>query len=162
MLALLIGAYTLPFAIQKGKYAFTWEMAAGLFADDPYIDTGDCRIYYNLLEGDWENGRNWQCLHLFRVVEKHLWRFTVWDEHESAQHIFNGNTAVGRLYTVKGKNGYYNLIRSYISNQIPEYLVTVESVRILGVEYEVQDGFFFITPEPVEYFFIEELYLNVE
>jgi len=162
MIALVIGAFTLPFAIEKGEYGFTWDLAAGLLADDPYIDTGDYRIYYNLIEGDLEDGRHLRGLHLFKVVEKHLWGFTVWDEYESAQHIFNGNTAVGRLYTVKGKNGYYNLIRGYISNQIPDYLWTIESVSILGVEYEVQDGFFFITPEPVRYFIVDDLFLNVE
>lgn len=162
IMLLMVGMYMLPFSIHNGDYGFTWEMAAGVFADETYIDTGDYRIYYHTFEGDWEDGRHWYSLSHFKIIEKHFWGFTVWDEHETAQHVFHGHTAVGRFYSIKGKDGYYNIIYHYVGNQIPDYIVTIESVSINGVEYEVQDGFFFITPEPVEYFEIGDFFLNVE
>ena len=153
---------TLPFVMLHGNYGFTWTMAAGIFSDNPYFDTGDCRIYYTVFEGDWEDGRHWYSLSHFKVVERHFWGYTVWDEDASAKHIFDGTTAIGRFYSVKGKNGYYNMICHYIGNQIPEYIATLENIRISGIEYPIEKGFFFITEQPVEFFWVGEKFLNVE
>ena len=80
------------------------------------------------------------------------------------------NYVVGRLYTIKGENGYYNLINKagiYKAEElgtppiwdIPGELITATTIAISGVEYELREGFFFITREPVRYFKIgEELY----
>lgn len=162
LMAVMTGICLLPFAIQNGDYGFTWEMAAGRFAHYPHIDTGDFRIYHYTNEGDWEDGRHWYALNFFQVVEKHFWGFTIWDERDNGRYIFQGNVAVGKLYSIPGKNGYYNIIHSYVGNQIPDYMVTVESVTIHGEQYPVQSGFFFVTQEPVEYFKIGDIFLNVE
>lgn len=163
MLFLAVAALSvLPFAIQSGDYGFTWDMAAGVFANDPYIDTGDYRVYYSVFEGDWEDGRHWYSLSTFRPVEKHIWGFTVSEEDYESDVILYNNTMVGRLYSIKGRYGYYNLIRNSMYNPIPDFILTIESVSISGVEYAVENGFFFITPEPVEYFEIGDIFLNVE
>ena len=47
-LLIIILSLIVPIQILKGNYGFTPEMAAGLFADNPYIDTGDYRIYYTM------------------------------------------------------------------------------------------------------------------
>lgn len=162
ILAITILMCILPFAIHSGDYGFTPEMAAGVFADNAYIDTGDYRIYYHTFEGDWEDGQHWEILSAFRPVEQHFWGWTVSEEDYDFRVITQNNYVVGRLTSIQGKNGYYNLIGVTISNEMPSYIVTVESVSINGVEYEVQQGFFFITPEPVEYFRIGDVFLNVE
>ena len=56
MLALLVAMSYLPFAIHNGEYGFTPDMAAGSYADEAYIDTGDYRIYYFIFGGDWDGG----------------------------------------------------------------------------------------------------------
>ena len=145
-----------------GRYGYTWNMAAGVFADDAYFDTGDYRIYYHVFEGDWEDGRHWYSLSTFKPVEKHIWGFTVSEEDYESDVILYNCYMVGRLYSIKGKHGYYNVIKNVVGNGVPDFIYTIETVSIQGIEYKVEKGVFFITPEPVEYFMIGEYFLNVE
>lgn len=162
LLTLTAFSMYLPFALHKGNYGFTWDMAAGIFADNSYFDTGDYRIYYHVFEGDWEDGRHWYSLSTFRPVEKHLWGFTVSEEDYQSDVILYNYQMVGKLYSIKGKNGYYNIITSTVGSGVPDFIYTIENISIQGVEYQVQNGVFFITPEPVEYFKIGEHFLHVE
>lgn len=162
LLALTAFSMYLPFAIQDGSYGFTWDMAAGIFADDTYFDTDDYRIYYHVFEGDWDDGRHWYSLSTFKPVEKHFWGFTVSEEDYESDVILYNYQMVGKLYSIKGKNGYYNMIKNTVGSGVPDFIYTIESISIQGIEYEVQNGVFFITPEPVEYFKIGEHFLNVE
>ena len=172
MLALLVAMSYLPFAIHNGEYGFTPDMAAGSYADEAYIDTGDYRIYYFTFGGDWGNGKHWSDLQGFKPVKKHFWGCTA-SEDEYAYKVFTkDNYVVGRLYTVKGKNGYYNLIDKaahYTSDEqggmiwnIPGELITATAITIEGTEYGLQEGFFFITSEPVRWFKIGEEWYDVE
>ena len=173
ILVLLIVMSCLPFAINNGKYGFTPEMAAGSYADDAYIDTGDYRIYYFTFEGDWEDGRHWSDLQGFKPVKKHFWGCTVSEDDYTYKVFTKDNYVVGILYTIEGENGYYNLIkkaRNYkVEEQgapmiwdIPGELITATAITIAGVEYELRGGFFFITSEPVEYFKIGDEWYDVK
>ena len=110
ILVLLIAMSYLPFAIHKGEYGFTPDMAAGSYADEEYIDTGDYRIYYFTFGGDWENGKHWSDLQGFKPVKKHFWGCTVSEDDYTYKVFTKDNYVVGRLYTIKGEGGYYNLI----------------------------------------------------
>ena len=172
ILALLVIMSILPFAIHNGRYGFTPDMAAGAYADSEYIDTGDCRIYYFMFEGDWEDGRHWSDLQGWKIVEKHFWGCTV-DYDSVLMHVITkDNYVVGQIYSIKGQNGYYNLINKAgyykVENpgepmkwDIPTELICAESITISGVAYELQDGFFFITQEPVEWFKIGDIWYDV-
>ena len=174
VLSLIAVMYILPFAIHSGDYGFTPEMAAGGYADEAYIDTGDYRIYYFQFEGDWEDGRHWSSLQGWRPVEKHFWGCTVSEEDYSYRILTKNNYVVGKLYSIKGKQGYYNILAKahiYAAPEqpgepmlwdIPGELITATSVTISGEEYELENGFFFITPEPVEYFEIDSNWYDVE
>lgn len=173
ILVLLIAMSYLPFAIHNGEYGFTPDMAAGSYADEMYIDTGDYRIYYFTFGGDLDDGRHWSDLQGFRPVKKHLWGCTVSEDDYTYKVFTKDNYVVGRLYTIKGKNGYYNLINKaghYTANEqgttmvwdIPGELITATTITISGIEYELQEGFFFITNEPVRYFEIGEEWYDVE
>ena len=161
----------LTFAIHNGDYGFTPDMAAGVFADDEYIDTGDYRIYYFMFEGDWDDGRHWSQLLGFKPVKKNFFGCTVSEDDYAYKVLTKNNYVVGRLYTIKGEDGYYNLIRKAgnykageqggLSWDIPGELITATAVTISGVEYELQNGFFFITDEPVRCFFIGDEYYDV-
>lgn len=169
---LILALIFLPYAIQRGYYGFTPDMAAGAFSDEKYIDTGDCRIYYFNFEADLEDGRHWSALQSWKIVEKHFWGCTV--DYESVQMnvIAKDNYVVGRIYSIKGKKGYYNLLlktncfkiekpgESVILNDSDE-LTCATSVTIYGVEHKLQDGFFFITQEPVIGFEIGDSFYNV-
>lgn len=174
MLVLVVVMYILPFAIHSGDYGFTWDMAAGSYADNAYIDTGDYRIYYFQFQGDLGNGQHWSALQGWRPVQRHFWGCTVREEDYSYRIITKDNYVVGRLYSIQGKNGYYNLLSKAgiykaseepgnpMTWEIPAELITASSITISGVEYELQQGFFFITSEPVEYFRINDLWFDVE
>ena len=173
ILVLLIAMSYLPFAIHIGEYGFTPDMAAGSYADEAYIDTGDYRIYYFTFGGDWENGIHWSDLQGFKPVKKHFWGCTVSEDDYAYKVFTKDNYVVGRLYTIKGEDGYYNLIDKagiYKAEQlgtpaiwdIPSELITATTITISGVEYELQEGFFFITNEPVRYFEIDEEWYDVE
>jgi len=170
---LLISMICLPFAIHNGNYGFTAKMAAGSYADRAYIDTGDYRIYYFTFGGNWENGRHWSDLQGFKPVKKHLWGCTVSEDDYTYKVFTKDNYVVGRLYTIKGEGGYYNLIDKagiYKAEEqgtsaiwdIPSELITATTITISGVEYELQEGFFFITNEPVKYFKIDDEWYDVE
>ena len=171
-IGILIMMSILPFAIRNGTYGFTPDMAAGAYADREYIDTGDCRIYYFTFEGDWEDGRHWSDLQGWKIVQKHFWGCTV--DYDSVQmHVITkDNYVVGQIYSIKGKNGYYNLLNKAahykvdpsgesMNWDIPAELICAISITISGEEYELQDGFFFITLEPVEWFKIGDVWYDV-
>lgn len=169
---LLIGTSILPFAIRDGRYGFTPDMAAGVYADENYIDTGDCRIYYFTFEGDWDDGRHWSHLQGWKIVEKHFWGCTVDYDKVQMHVITKNNYFVGQLYSFKGKNGYYHLLHKAghykvhapgesMIWDIPEELICATSITISDTVYELQDGFFFITPEPVEWFEIDGQWYDV-
>lgn len=147
-------------------------MIAGNYADEKYIDTGDYRIYYFIFEGDWEDGRHWSDLQGWKIIKKHFWGYTVSDDSVQMNVITKNNYVVGQLYSIKGKNGYYNLINKAghykaensgesVIWDIPEELICAERVTISGVEYDLRDGFFFITQEPVEWFKLGDIWYNV-
>ena len=110
ILVLLILMSYLTLAIHNGEYGFTPNMAAGSYANRAYIDTGDYRIYYFAFNGDWETGKHWSDLQGFRAVKKHFWGCTVSENNYTYKVFTKDNYVVGRLYTIKGENGYYNLI----------------------------------------------------
>ena len=170
---LLIAMIYLPLAIHNGEYGFTPDMAAGSYSGSEYIDIGDYRIYYFTFEGDFEDGRHWSDLQGFRPVKKHLWGCTVSEDDYTYKVFTKDNYVVGRLYTIKGENGYYNLISKAGHYKVEEYgtppiwdipdkLITATAITISGVEYELQEGFFFITNEPVRYFEIGDEWYDVE
>ena len=173
IILLVIAMICLPFAIHNGEYGFTSDMAAGSYANSDYIDTGDYRIYYFTFGGALDNGQNWSDLQGFRPVKKHLWGCTVSEADYTYKVFTKDNYVVGRLYSIKGKNGYYNLIDKagiYKAEElgtpaiwdIPGELITATTITISGVEYELQEGFFFITNEPVRYFKIGDEWYDVE
>jgi len=174
MIALLVAMHILPYAIHKGAYGFTPEMAAGNYADCEYIDTGDYRIYYFSFEGtDQVTGQYWSDLQGWKIVEKHFWGYTVDDTKAQKNVLTKDNYVVGHVYTIKGNNGYYNLINKAghykvetpgesMIWDIPTELIHATSVTIHGKEYELQDGFFFISQEPVRYFEINNEWYDIE
>jgi len=173
MLAVTAIMCVLPFAIHSGTYGFTPDMAAGGYGDRQYIDTGDYRFYYFTFEGYWEDGRHWSDLQGWKPIRKHFWGSTVVYDDMNMNVITKDNYVVGRLYSVKGKDGYYNLIRKAPHYKvddsgtgaiwdIPKELICAESVSIQGQEYELENGFFFITQEPVRYFEIDDHWYDVE
>ena len=141
---MLIAMACFTYAIHKGEYGLTPQMAAGAYADNEYIDAGDYRIYYFTFDGSFEDGRHWSDLQGFKPLKKHLWGYTVSEDDYAYKVFTKDNYVVGRLYTIKGKNGYYNLIvKSGIYKveevgmpatwEIPKELIAATAITISGV-----------------------------
>ena len=143
-------------AIHNGEYGFTPQMAAGSYADNEYIDTDDYRIYYFKFGGALEDGRHWSDLQGFKPVKKRLWGCTVSSGDYSMQTPAREdllNSAVV-YYNLIDKSGIYRSeeLDSPPIWDIPSELITATTVTVSGVEYELREGFFFTTKEPVRYF----------
>ena len=106
-IGILIMMSILPFAIHNGTYGFTPDMAAGVYADREYIDTGDYRIYYFAFEGDWEDGGHWSDLQGWKIVKKHVWGSTVSYDDVQMQVITKDNYVVGQIYSVKSSSSFF-------------------------------------------------------
>ena len=94
--------------------------------------------------------------------QRSLIRCTVREKDYESDIILHNLYMVGRIYSIEGKHGYYNLLKFNIGAEAQDTFVTLQSVSIGGVEYPVEQGVFFITPEPVKYFKIGDLFLDVE
>lgn len=174
ILALTMVTAILPFAVYNGHYGLTPEMAAGSYSDLDYIDTKDYRIYYFQFEGTFDDGRHWSSLQGWKPVQKHFWGYTVSEEDYSYRIVTKNNYVVARIYSIQGKHGYYNLIQKSdiykapqeqdkpMTWEIPDELITATSVTIGGDVHELEQGFFFITDEPVRYFKIGDAWYDVE
>ncbi len=162
LLLLSVFAAVLPHLLHSGSYGFTPEMVAGPLRDDPYIDTGDYRIYYSSFEGDWEDGRHWTSLSHFKPVRLHFWGCTLSESDYEYKIILRGSTMVGRLYSIRGEDGYYHIIRNSNGTEIDADLITATSVLVNGTSYPLDKGFFFVTPEEVESFKIGDAFYYLE
>ena len=167
LLTLCAFSLYLPFALHEGNYGFTWDMAAGVFADNEYIDTGDYRIYFTVFDGEWEYGRHWSDLSTFKVIKKHILGYSGQPElYNRGKIVTKDNYVVARLYSFKGENGYYHILQKakhYKVEQagdpllwdIPAELICATQISIDGEIYDLEQGFFFITFDPVDYFRID-------
>ncbi len=164
LLLTVLTAFTLclPALIQQGNWGPTPEIAAGIFAEYPYIDTGDYRFYYSHFEGELENGQHWSSLSTFKPVKHHLLGYTVSDKDYESSIILHNFELVGRLYSIRGKNGYYNLIENALGNEVRVDMLTLQEVKVDGKHYTVEKGFFFITPDPVDAFWVGDEFMRVE
>lgn len=162
VLAVTLLIAVLPFAIRRGSYGFTAAMAAGVPEDRPCIDTGDYRIYYYTFSGQWEDGTCWEMLGNALTVKKHFWGWTDAKENRdyTVRVIAKDNYVVGRLITIEGKSGYYNMISINISPTSTD-LVALNAVQIGGEQYDVAHGFYFVTPEEVRLFQIGDAVYHI-
>lgn len=153
----------LPFAIHNGTYGFTSAMAAGVSEESTYIDTGNYRVYYYTFSGQWDDGTHWEICGNTLPVKKHFWGWTVAKKNEdyTIRVITKDNYVVGRLISIAGKNGYYNIIGVNVSPTCTD-LVTLSTVRIGSTEYAAEQGFYFVTPNEVRHFYIGDTFYDIE
>lgn len=172
----------LPFWIKETGYGPTLEIAAGAYADDEYFDTGDYRIYYSAWPMVDENEEEITDYYIFngcKPIKKHFWGYT--RGNCDSYMVFHNNKQVAFLHTIKGENGYYNYIHytQYITGWpttrfdifdegFDESIFSIDYVYVNGFDHqygeecEVQKGFFFVSAEQVESFYIGEDYFDVE
>lgn len=146
----------------SSSYGLTSKMAANSFADYSCIHTGDYDIYYTT---DWE-GEASEHIWLFRPVKKLLIGYKVFEEDYEYKYLYdenydgNPNHIVGLIYSIRGKNGYYNIIRKTLP-KFPTYLLTFDTVTINGNVYPVTLNSYFVSDEPITELMIGDTILTV-
>ncbi len=82
--------------------------------------------------------------------------------------VYDGDKKVALIYTMKGKDCYYNIITkvSYICEGsvyfYPEYFMMFDSVNVNGREYPVTLNSYFVTEEEFDTFSIGDVVLTIE
>lgn len=151
---LVVVSILLPIMMMSGKYGLFPEMAAGSFSDNPFIQTKDYRIYYGsadliLQEGGTE--RKIEHIDFFRPVKRTWFGWYVYEEDYQYRQIFSEGKEIGIIYSLKGRNGYYHIIRmSY--DQVTTDFFEFDSLSVDGEEYSVQLNSFLETENPLKYF----------
>lgn len=151
---LIIFSILLPFSIMSGKYGLFPEMAAGVFEDNPYIKTKDYIIYYNtpILIVD---GKKIETIEHFRPVKKIFLGYYVFEEDYRYRELksYPEGKVVGYIYSLKGRHGYYHIVKKILSSTEEMYLpIEMDEVTVDGETYPVQCNSFFVTEEPLERF----------
>lgn len=141
----------LVISVMCKSYGLTSKMAAGkVFADNPCIHTDDYDIYYGTMDVLWNEGQadesDGEHIHTFRPVRKLFIGYGVFEEDYAYREIYRGDDFVGRLYSIKGENCYYNILTRN-AHIIPTDLVFFDTVSVNGREYDVILNSYFVTEE---------------
>ena len=141
----------LVISVMCKSYGLTSKMAAGrVFADNLCIDTGDYLIYYGTMDVLWNEGQvdesNGEHITSFRPVRKLFIGYGVFEEDYAYREIYCGEDFVGRLYSIKGENGYYNILTRN-ANILPTDLIFIDTIKVNGIEYDVTLNSYFVTDE---------------
>lgn len=141
----------LVISVMCKSYGLTSKMAAGkVFADNPCIHTEDYDIYYGTMDVLWNEGQvdesNGEHIHTFRPVRKLFVGYGVFEEDYAYREIYSGDDFVGRLYSIKGDNCYYNILTRN-AHIIPTDLIFFDTITVNGVEYDVMLNSYFVTDE---------------
>ena len=141
----------LVISVMCKSYGLTSKMAAGkVFADNPCIHTDDYDIYYGTMDILWNEGQadesNGKHIYTFRPVRKLFIGYGVFEEDYAYREIHSGNDFVGRLYSIKGKNCYYNILTRN-AHIIPTDLIFFDTITVNGMEYDVTLNSYFVTDE---------------
>ena len=156
----------LVISVMCKSYGLTSKMAAGkVFADNPCIDTGDYHIYYGTINVLWNEGQvdesNGEHISTFRPVRKLFIGYGVFEEDYAYREIYSGEDFVGRLYSIKGENGYYNILTRN-AHIIPADLVFLDTITVNGIEYDVTLNSYFITDETPQTIVVGETEITIE
>ena len=138
-------------------FGLTSKSVAGGFADNPCIHTADYDIYYYLFGG--EEGSGYEYIAGFRPVKQLFIGYATFEKDYEYDALYVEGEQVGIIYSIKGKDGYYNIIRSLIKTAGPvlSYFQNLDVVNVNGKTYEVELNSFFITDEPVKEFSIDNV-----
>lgn len=152
--------------VTSENYGFTSKMAARSFADNECIELGDYDIYWYSITSPEEM----KCIDGFRPVKKTFYGCVVNEEDYLYKMVYCNGEIVAILYSIKGENGYYNILKKMqkiISDENMETssfdaLWMVDEVKIEDSKYEVLYNSFFVTEEIVTEFYIGDNHFVVD
>ena len=160
---LIVLSILLSFSIMSGRYGLFPEMAAGVFEDNPCIRTKDYIIYYNtpILIVD---GEKIQTIEHFRPVKKIFLGYYVFEEDYRYRELksYSEGKVVGYIYSLKGRHGYYHIVKKILSSTEQMYLpIEMDEVTVDGETHPVQCNSFFVTEKPLQRFSVGDAMVYV-
>lgn len=135
--------------IVEFDFSLTPEGAAGSYAQYPYIENNDYIIYY---KPEFE-GTEYACIGNFRAVHKALIGYYVDPGDYEIDALIANNQYVGSIYTLKGRDRYYYIIRRN-TNLVPVYMLDLDEIVALGNTCRVEANSYFATDNPIPGFWI--------
>lgn len=130
------------------KYGITWEDAAGVYADNPYIEAGDYRIYYYSISYKYngEAREEYKRIDGFKIIKKAFIGYKFFDETDCTRKVYIEGVASGRLISIEGNGCYYNILKISV-NRFPLDLLSFDAITVDGVEHGARLNSYFITKE---------------
>ena len=126
----------------------TPELAAGeVFRDNEYFDEGDYRIYYGTMSVTLPDGGEHEILSTFRPLRKIPLGYKLYDEDYRYRIVYlaDNYTECAIIYSLKGKDKYYNLIMGKKFPTPNPNLIVFDEIVIDGAVYEVEHSSYFVT-----------------
>lgn len=151
----------LTVSVISDDYGFTSESVAGGYSDYPCIKTSDYDFYYYTFGGD--EGSGYEYIAGFCPVKKLFIGYATFEKDYEYDALFADGNQVGIIYSIKGADGYYNIIRALLTPTGPvhEYFFNLDTITANGKTYNVQVNSFFVTDEPVRELYIGDVKLTV-
>lgn len=148
---IMVFSFLLMASVMCSSYGLTSKMAAGkYFYDNPCLHNEDYDIYYGTMdifsgEGA-EEEKISEYIFTFRPVRK-LWiGYGVFEEDYTTREVYQGEQYVGVLYSIQGKEGYYNILMRK-TNVFPVDLLVFDGIISDGEVCEVLLNSYFETKE---------------
>ena len=155
----------LVISVMCKSYGITSKMAAGnVFYDNPCIHTDDYDVYYGTMdilwhEGEFEEGAG-EHIVTFRPVRKLLIGYGVFEEDYTYREVYIEEEYVGILYSIEGKNCYYNILMKK-TNIFPYDLLVFDKITVDGQEYDVTLNSYFVTEEKPQSLIVGDTELTI-
>lgn len=162
---IIILSILLAISVLCKSYGLTSKMAAGeVFYDNLCLHNEDYDIYYSTMdilwsEGEYEPGEG-KYISGFRPVRKLFIGYGVFEEDYAYRNVYSDEGYVGILYSIRGKDRYYNILMKK-TNVFPADLLVFDRITADGREYEVQLNSYFITEERPQALAVGETSLRI-
>ena len=134
-------------SVFSDTYGLFPSLAAGAFSDNEYYDCGDYIIYYDTMTFIDQNKEEHEVIHAFRPLRKILIGYKLYDEDYYYREVLLADTheKVGRIYSIKGNNGYYNLIFCRSINAPSTELIIYDELQLGEESYAVEHSAYFVS-----------------
>jgi len=159
---ILIFSFVFVYLFTFVGYGFTTEMAIGDVEGYECIELEDYDIYWRTITEPEEMA----CIDLFTPVKKTFIGCFIREEDKQYKEVFCNGNRVAILYSIEGKDGYYNILKK--GHTVVGYedgvgetsffsaLSIVDNIQINNEDIEVKYNSFFITEDEVTEFSIGE------
>lgn len=155
-------------SVLSDTYGLTSKLAAGpVFADNPCFQNGDVDIYYGTMDTVVSlvgvDAAHHETLATFRPVRRTVIGWRVFKEDYTYRHVYYAGEEIGRLYSIEGRHGVYNIVRlTLVGTPLPIDLHLFDCVTANGETVAAEHNAYFVTDTvPVGTIYLGETAISV-